>query len=51
MLRLLHRDPACPATAAAILERWPQELDRALAEWGESAEELNAVGAGGLGGN
>ncbi|KXZ55807.1 hypothetical protein GPECTOR_2g1357 [Gonium pectorale] len=43
MLRLLLRDPECPNTLGAILHRWPEELDRALSEWGESAEELNKV--------
>ncbi|KAG2493125.1 hypothetical protein HYH03_008552 [Edaphochlamys debaryana] len=43
MLRRLLRDPDCAATRDAILTRWEAELPRALAEWGESAEELNRL--------
>ncbi|EFJ46070.1 hypothetical protein VOLCADRAFT_105717 [Volvox carteri f. nagariensis] len=43
MLRLLHRNPSCPATQSAILHNWTEELPRALGCWGESPEELNQV--------
>ncbi|GLC69241.1 hypothetical protein PLESTF_000806100 [Pleodorina starrii] len=43
MLRMLLRDPPCPATRDAILNRWSEELPRSLSYWGESADELTQI--------
>ncbi|GIL90107.1 hypothetical protein Vretimale_13937 [Volvox reticuliferus] len=43
MLRMLSRDPSCPKTLAAILNRWSEELPRALSCWGESSDELTQI--------
>lgn len=42
--RLLLRDPNCEVKLRSILSAWSAELPRALAEWGESEEELSKVG-------
>eukprot|EP00198_Chlamydomonas_reinhardtii_P004220 XP_001693556.1 predicted protein [Chlamydomonas reinhardtii] len=44
MLRLLLRDPNCEVKLRSILSAWSAELPRALAEWGESEEELSKDG-------
>ncbi|PNW73936.1 hypothetical protein CHLRE_13g578900v5 [Chlamydomonas reinhardtii] len=43
MLRLLLRDPNCEVKLRSILSAWSAELPRALAEWGESEEELSKL--------
>ncbi|GIM15285.1 hypothetical protein Vretimale_18119 [Volvox reticuliferus] len=40
---MLSRDPSCPMTLAAILNRWSEELPRALSCWGESSDELTQI--------